>query len=255
MKKNLWVALLLIVITVISTIYVYYGNNWLVDQHFRQRERNNEFIRNDLMQKLIEIEAQSQKILDEISRQEFRLEIFPQQKILLEERQITEFSERITNPVAFDHDKLFISFDQQLRAIDKKARTEVWSNRYDSAIKQIILLDVNRLLLFTAQHQIFCLSRRDGELIWQKDIVMNDFGFSPKIARQIRLDQDKRLDSSIILLHEKDKLKLLNNISGELISQYQADNEIDFVSEFDLFTQSIYLVEDDVIIELALKLE
>ena len=255
MKKNISLALIFIIITILSTIYVFYGNNWLVDQHFRQKERNNEFIRNDLMQRLVQIEAQSQKILDEISRQEFRLEIFPQQKIKLQARDSTSFAQQITNPPAFDHNKLFLVFDRELKAFAKKTRSELWSKQYQSAIKKIILLDVNRLLVFTSGQKIFCVSRRDGEIIWQKNIMLNALIFSPKIATQIRLDQDKRLDSSIILLHETDKLKLLHNISGEEIYDYQAEQKIDFVSDFDLFTQAIYLVEENVLIELALTLE
>ena len=241
--RNRLVALIMVVIILLCTIYVYLGNNWLADKQFLQKKKNNLFVKNELMQNLIEIEKQSQKILDQIFQLSYKIEIFPDKNIILKEETFAEFDKVITVKPQFDHHNFYLVFENTLIAYNKKNRFEVWQKQFTEKIIEVVLLDVNRILVVLESNEIICASRESGSEMWSRKNIDTRSVCSKSNAFQISLDAYKQLDNSVILSIEKNRLLIFNNISGKNIYEYNSIQEIDFVSDFDLLEKSIYVVK------------
>ncbi|MDA3814450.1 MAG: hypothetical protein PF570_09405, partial [Candidatus Cloacimonetes bacterium] len=54
-KKRI-IAVIMAIIIILTVAYVFYGKNWLAEQQYIQKQRNSEFLKNELMQKMLDIE-------------------------------------------------------------------------------------------------------------------------------------------------------------------------------------------------------
>ena len=250
--KNALIAVIMITLIILSALYVYYGNNWLAEQQFLQKRKNSEFVRNEFMANLLEIEQQSQELLDEISQLSYKIEIFPHKAIKLKDDVKIEFDSSISLKPIFDHHNIYVVLDNKLIAYNKKSYRERWNKEFPADIIDLVLLDVNRLLVIVKSNEIICLGRETGSEKWRREGEYSAPNATRKNAYQISLDKYKRLDNSVILSIEKKRLLVLNNISGEIICEYNSDTEINHVSDFDLLTKSIYIVNDNIFRKLEL---
>ena len=143
------IILILTLITLLSVIYVYWGDNWLDDLSFRVKERNNQFVRNDLMQKLLELENQSYSILDEMTQLRYELEIFPEKDLKLSILSEIDLENEITLQPEIGSKYLFIVMKNRLQVFDKDNFNPIWNKELSENIIFSKLIDGNRYLIQT----------------------------------------------------------------------------------------------------------
>jgi len=239
------IAVMMSIIIILSVVYVFYGKNWFADQQHLLKQKNREFRQNELMDTLLKLQEQGQETLNEIFQQNLELEIFPHQKITMRKNWTQNIPFFPTLKPFFDYKMIYLVSDNKIITLKKKTQKKCWEIILMNKIVNLELLDANRLLLILENREILCLNRDSGETIWTKkcDIEINR-PEEPKTAFQISLDKFKRLDSSLILLHSKDSVTLLNTIKGDSIFTYRSDTKIDLISDFDLLEKCIYIIEN-----------
>jgi len=242
---KLKIALILFLITILSVIYVYWGNNWLVEMNFRQKERNDQFMRNDLMQKLLRLEKQSQNLMKEITQLHYKLDVFPEKVLVLTEAEELKLDDEITQKPVFDLKQLYLAQNNKLQVFDKESFQLIWQKQIESNITEIDLLDSNRLMLIQENSNVLCLDRDNGELLWQRKLDNLRSKESVGRAYQIKLNSYKKLDSRVVLLAGKNEIQLVDNITGTEIEIYKSEDEIDFISDYDHYFNCIYLVKNN----------
>jgi hypothetical protein len=245
-------AAILFMIIILSTLYVFYGKNWLADQQNLLRIKNQEFMRNELLERVIE----AQEVMNQTLQEVYQLEIFPNQKLEFHEIASIEYENAITSQVYFDMHSLYWISNNKVVSVRKKIGSLKWEKKFEHSIQEIMLIDANRVLALTADKKMYCLNRETGYLIWQQECE-HDFLLptSNKKLFQISINRFKQLDSSLILIPGKQKITLVNNLNGEIISDYQFENEIQFISDFDLIDRSLFVVEKNHVKQIRLEIK
>ncbi len=239
-------AIIMAAIIILAALYVFFGKNWLTEQHYIHRQRNTEYIRNELMERLLDIQSQSQEVLNEILQQNYQLQLFPHQSIELNREWTLSFEEEISYEPMFDHKYLYIIAGDMIRVLHKRNHEEQWSHRLSARIINMTLLDANRLTVVTENHNVICFNRDNGMVMWEQTTDrVSDKTESRCDVYQISLNEFRRLDRSVILLPGRNSIDLLDNLSGERIARYESESEIRYISSFNMLERSIYIVEDD----------
>ena len=262
LKKRGWfrnirtriIAVIMSLIIILSVIYVFYGKNWFADQQHLLKQKNREFRQNELMDTFLKLQEQGQETLNEIFKQNLELEIFPHQKIEMQKIWTQNIPFFPTLKPFFDYKMIYLVSDHKILSLKKKTQKKCWEKSIENKIVNLELLDANRLLLILENQEILCLNRDSGDMIWTKkcDLEISKSKES-KSAFQISLDKYKRLGSSIILLHSKETVTLLNTIEGDSIFTYKSDTKIDLISDFDLLEKCIYIIENKRISKIAIE--
>lgn len=252
-KKRI-IAVIMVLIILTTIIYVFFGKNWLVEQQYIQRQRNSEFLRNDLMQKMLDIEEQSQEVLNEFLNLSYDLEFFNKQEIKLEKIAEKKFEVNLIQKPYFDYKNIYLISSNQLLTISKDLNQIKWQKQFKEKLFDIELLDANRILLLTKQRDAICLNRDSGELIWKIKLDVLPIRNESSLF-QISLNKYKQLDRSIIIMFSKNEIKLIENINGNTLVKYNAENKIDYISEFDILEKCIYFIEKNRISKLILNVK
>lgn len=240
-KKRI-IAFIMALIIIITIAYVFFGKNWLAEQQYIQRQRNNEFLKNELMQKMLEIEEQSQELFIELLNLSYDIELFQKQEINLEKTTEIVFDVNIEQKPYFDYKNLYLISYNKLFVLSKDMEKIKWEKKFEEELIDLELLDANRILVLTKQKKAICLNRDTGKEIWVKQLEI--FPISKKSSIfQISLNKYKQLDSSIILMFSDDKVELIDNITGNTLIVYNSENIIDHLSDFDILEKCIYFIE------------
>ncbi len=248
------IALIMSLILILSVIYVFYGKNWFADQQHLLKQKNREFRQNELMDTFLKLQEQGQETLNEIFKQNLELEIFPHQKITMQKIWTQNIPFFPTLKPFFDYKMIYLISDNKILTLKKKSQKKRWEKTLKNNIINFELIDANRLLIILENQEILCLNRDSGDTIWTKkyDFEINQ-AEKPKTAFQISLDKYKRLGSSIILLHSKETVALLNTTKGDSIFTYRSDTKIDLISDFDLLEKCIYIIENKRISKISIE--
>ncbi len=250
------IAIIFGFIIILTAVYVFFGKNWFAEQQYIQKQKNTEFMKNELMEKFLTIQEQSQEILNEILNQSYELEFFPHQEISLEIDWKRKLNFILTKRPFFDYKQIYLISNNTLKVLEKKCEKIKWVETFEGEISNFELLDANRLLVLIKKEKVFCLNRDNGNILWEKEC-----GFSPddstekRTVFQISLDKYKRLDSSVILMFADNEIVLLNNINGKILSKYISENKIHFISDFDFLEKSIYVAEAKSISKIVIKVK
>jgi outer membrane protein assembly factor BamB len=103
---------------------------------------------------------------------------------------------------------------------------------------------------------LYCLNRETGYQIWQKNSEYEYFSSdSGKKMFQISVNRFKQLESSLILIPGVNKITVINNINGAVISEYQFEKEIQYISEFDLIERSLFIIQQNQIKQIRLEIK
>lgn len=251
---NRIIAVVLLIIVILATLYVFFGKNWLDEQQLMMKKKNREFIQNDLMQNLVETQKEVNNIIEKIFQNKYQFSLFPNQKIKPEKVAEIELDSKIISRPLFDTEFLFINLSDKVIKLDKELHKIVWDINFDSKVIDLQLLDANRLLILLKNQSFICINRLSQEIIWEKSVKTEFTETQHKFSSyQISLNQYKRLDNSVIFIPTKKSLQFYNNISGDSLFVYQAEDYIDFVSDFDIMTRSFYLVMNKKLIKIRLN--
>jgi len=252
-KKRI-IAVIMVLIILTTIVYVFYGKNWLAEQQYLQRQRNSEFLKNDLMQKMLDIEEQSQEVLNEILNISYELELFQKQEIELEKISEREFKNNLIRSPYFDYKSIYLISSSQLHVLSKDLEQIKWQKEFDEELIDLELLDANRILVLTGQKNALCLNRDTGEMIWEKKLNSLPIRGNNSVF-QISINKYKQLDRSIILIFYGNEIELVENITGYSLVKYQEEDEIDFLSDFDILEKSIYVIKANKISKLLFEVK
>jgi len=252
-KKRI-IAFLMALIILTTVAYVFFGKNWLAEQQYIQRQKNSEFLKNELMQKMLDIEKQSQEVLNEILHLSYDIELFQKQKIKLEKTAEKVFETNLIQIPYYDYKSIYLISLNQLYVLSKDLERIKWNKIFKEELIDIELLDANRILVLTKQKKAICLNRDTGKEIWVKQL--ETFPISKKSSIfQISLNKFKQLDSSIILMSSENKIELIENITGNTLVVYNSENKIDHLSDFDILEKCIYFIESNKLSKLVFEVK
>jgi len=247
-KKRI-IAFIMALIIIMTVAYVFYGKNWLAEQQYIQRQKNSEFLKNELMQKMLDIEKQSQEVFNEILNLSYDIELFQKQKIKLKKTDERIFEVNLEQKPYFDYKNLYLISSNRIFVLSKDLKKIKWDKHFEEELINIELLDANRILVLTKQKNAICLNRDSGKEIWMKQLKT-----LPKIKDnsifQISLNKFKQLDRSIIVMYSDNEIELIENITGTSMVIYHSENEIEYLSDFDILEKCIYFIEKNKISKL-----
>lgn len=252
-KKRI-IAFIMAIIIIMTVAYVFYGKNWLAEQQYIQKQKNSEFLKNELMQKMLDIEEQSQEVLNEILNLSYDLELFQKQKIILEKTAEREFDVYLKQKPYFDYKNIYLIGSNKLFVLSKDLKKIKWEKQFKEELVDIELLDANRILVLTKQKNAICLNRDTGKEFWVKQLETIPTATENSIF-QISLNKYKRLDSSIILMFSENEIELIENIMGNTLVVYISDKKIDHLSDFDILEKCIYFIEANKISKLVFNVK
>ena len=252
-KKRI-IAFIMALIILMTVVYVFYGKNWLAEQQYIQRQKNSEFLKNELMQKMLDIEKQSQEVLNEILNLSYDIDLFQKQQIELEKTDERIFQVNLEQKPYFDYKSIYLISSDQLFVLTKDLERIKWEKQFEEGLIDIELLDANRILVLTKQKKAICLNRDTGKELWVKQLktlpIVKD-----NLIFQISLNKFKQLDRSIILMFSENEIELIENINGTSLVVYNAENKIDHLSDFDILEKCIYFVEGNKISKLIFNVK
>jgi len=229
-------------VIILSVLYVFFGNNWLAEQQYIQKEKNQDFVRNDLMQRLLEIQDQSEEILNQLLNENYEMELIPQKDVSLELQPLFRAESELSLIPQFDLKFLYLVMGKSVSVYSKSNFEIEWKLELDSEVTSLLLLDANRILVHTQKGRLICLNREHGKILWEKSVRESSVK-AHKLSEIREISQNKyhQLDSSIILVPGDAQLTLLNSINGDEITKLEIDKKIEFISAFDQFDRCVYL--------------
>ncbi len=246
-------ATILLILIIISAAYVYYGKNLIDDLFNRIKITRTEFTRNDIKQQFFLLQEQAQDLLKELSREDMNIEIFPKQVLKMEVDWEIGITASLTNIPCFDYRRIFVSSEQYIYAIDKRDSGIKWERRFDAKVEVLRLVDANRILVSLSDNRLFCLSRDNGEVIWQKNYELHEGQNFRNSLCQISLNQFRQLDDSIFVTYHGNKLTLAQIRTGEIITEYENAEPIDNISDYDMLEKCIYITVGKKLIKINIK--
>jgi len=251
-NQKRFVAGSMLFIIILSTLYVFYGKNWLADKQNILQERNKDFVRNELQKKVIE----TQEILNSTFQEIYELNLFPNKKMNINSLWEKDFEYTFINPPLFDMHNLYLTFEDHFIVLKKKSDTIKWEQHFKGKIINTELLDANRLLIISSDGKITCFNRETGFVIWEKDCDFHkEIQDRKNMIHQISIEKFKQLDNSMIIVPDTRSISFINLMNGETISKYETENEINYISEYDIFERSLYLIEGEKVIQIRLDVK
>jgi hypothetical protein len=222
---------------IISALYVNFGKNFFAEQQ------------NILKHRISENQKSFLEFAADIS-------LYPHQKIELNQKWVKTFSNGIQHTPLADMKNIYICSKNEVLVYRKLTDKLRWNKKFDDKIIGLELLDANRILIITAQNELICLNRDFGSIVWESKTDQNLTGQnSNSCFFQISIDDYRQLTGSIVLVYSKDKLQVLDVVTGEQISSYNSPSNIKYVSEFDILEKCIYLVEGNKITKIVLEVK
>jgi len=241
---NRIIALILFSLIILSVVYVFFGKNWLTEQQLIQKYRNNQFVRNELMKRLNEIQQESQQIISDVLKQDYDLKFFTTQEINLKPSWEFEINHELICPPLFDHKQIYILQKDKLIILDKNG-VQIKQKTFSFPIRTARLLDANRLLLLLENGEYINMDRNSSKIFWRKKDIL----FPPSSSGRINLDQISlseygRLEDSLILITTANRIEIYNNLSGKRVASFISVDIINSISDFDLQEKCVYLETD-----------
>jgi hypothetical protein len=255
LRKRIKITLfIMIFLILLSTSYVYFGKNWLQNKQEELKEKNSEYIRNDLMQKLLDTQNQLQDVVDQIFSGKLEIKIFSDKKLRLKKKLFIKLNHPVTAIPLFDIKNIYLIQKNRIKAINKLTKKHQWERTFKSRIITSELIDANRMIIAT-QDSLYCIKRKDGENLWVNDDVSTLRNKKNLSDLHFALNEFNQLDSGVIISVRDNKITFLSNISGEEVASYEFDEKIKFVSDYDKIFKCLYVITDKKVIKLRIIVE
>ncbi|MDD3051614.1 MAG: PQQ-binding-like beta-propeller repeat protein [Candidatus Cloacimonetes bacterium] len=233
-KRYLISAIVISALLIFSVYYVFFGENKFEDQLNIQNIKFRETLKNIDMEKL-----QENLPLD------FGLLLVPSKNIQLNVDWESELTFKVTLPPLFDMNKIFLVSNKKIVVYDKKDKKLIWQKDLNQKILALNLLDGNQIIVICEDSTIITLKKDNGEFVWER---MTENKIKPLNTQllpvQVSIEKDRRLSNSLLLFPSEKSIKLLNNLNGEVLSEINFDEKIDFVSEYDIVNKNFYVVSN-----------
>lgn len=243
-KKHYLPALIIFFFLIISVYYVFFRENEIEVNLDKGKFIISEKIRNIELEKIpIRLQLDFEKLLKD------------NKAVQLRKEWSTELNFDITLSPYFDLRNLYlISFDK-LAVYDKASMQNIWKKQLDADIVSFSLIDGNSIMLIDKNYNVFALNRNTGDTVWSHNFNEMIIGHKNTTIEpfQITYNEDRRFLSSVIIVVNGTRVKVLDNISGDILSEIDLEHFVYKISEYDQIDNAIYIVYDDKIAKLILE--
>ena len=239
-KHKLKITFVILLLFILGSIYYsFFGNNEIENQLNIQSEKIKESLLNIDIENLHETFKLGEGIL-----------FIPARNVEMKIQKKIQLPFPVSRAPHFDYKRFYFTSDSKLAVYSKTTFKEIWSKQLPSNISTLNILDSNLLLCSTTADSIYCFKKNTGSLVWKKRYAIKDSQYKIDFLEpiQISLQMDKRLLNSLSLLPVNNKLILINNINGKHLSSIELENEIKFITPFDIVEKRVYVVENDKLI-------
>ena len=245
MKKKHYIPTLLIVITlIVSVYYVFFRQNDIEVRLEQGRFIFNQHIRN------IELDRFPLRLPLEFERfwREF-------QNIQLRKEWTAELTFDLTLQPFFDLRNVYlVSFDK-IAVYDKNTMENIWLKQIDNVIESFTLIDGNNLLVVDTDGTAYAINRNTGEMSWSHDFDAIHYYFHSFVAKPLQISNtvDRRLLTSVIIFPTNNEIHILDNVTGEIQFTMEFDDQIFYISDYDPIEHAIYVAYGNNITKLILE--
>ncbi|NLW19187.1 MAG: PQQ-binding-like beta-propeller repeat protein [Candidatus Cloacimonetes bacterium] len=163
-----------------------------------------------------------------------------------------DLPQRITAAPAFSKNVVYVASENTVRAYKPGGNEPIWETALDSRVNNL-LKTVYSLQASLENGMVLGLDQH-GKVLWEKDIqarMSNSTGLEPI---EITQSQDMRLDKSITLIPKDRGIAVLDNYSGGVMHEITLDQDIDFISPYDLQNRCFYVVSGNILMRLDLDI-
>ena len=245
MKKKHYLSTILILITLIVSIYyVFFRQNDIEVRVEQGRLILNHHIRN------IELDRFPLRLPLEFERffRDF-------QNIQLRKEWTAELDFDLTHQPLFDLRNIYlISFDK-IAVYDKNTMEVIWLKQMDNVIESFTLVNGNNVLVVDGDGKTYAFNRNTGDLSWSHEFEQTNIYYHSFVAKpmQISSSDDRRLLTSIIIFPTNNDIHIIDNQSGEIHFTLTLSDQIFYLSDYDLLNHAIYVAYGNNIAKLILE--
>jgi outer membrane protein assembly factor BamB len=241
-------SIIMLVLTVIATLYVAFGNRFLDQALHRTRinVKRNRTLRLDQIPNNLSIETQNfLKYLDRIVN-------LPARNIEMDIMWSATLPYQVTSAPVFSLDTIYLAADNNLIAFDKKTRELKWKKSFDSKINSVYFAD--NILVTCLENETGHGFREDGSEVWQMDLgspFMRPGNHEPS---RVGPEDDPRLDRAITIFPSARFLWVVDITRGENLSTITFKDDIRSISAYDSYANCFYAIVDDGLLCIHLKI-
>ncbi len=238
-------AILMFALIIFSAVYVFKGNNQVEDAIQVKKEFVDQTLKNISLEKIPEaLQINYEKMMN------------PSKDISLFKEWSTNINFRITENPSFDLNNIYLISYDKLIVFDKKNLRSQWKKNLGVTIDDLVLIDGNLMLAICSNNRTYCLKRDTGDIVWEQphNMVSEPDSCNYLLPKQITLDQDRRLNASLVLYPTKNKVYLIENTKGNIKCFYSSTENISFISDYDVVDKSFYLVEKTKLTKIKLNI-
>jgi hypothetical protein len=239
---------IIILLTLVATAYMLFGNRFLDQLLHRTRinVKRNATLRLDQIPNTIVVDTQNLlKYLERIVN-------LPARNIELDILWSATLPYQVTSAPVFSMDTIYLAADNNLIAFEKKNRELIWKKSFEHRINSLFVSD-NILMVCLDGDTAFGF-KEDGSQIWQLDISspITDLGYLE--PSRIAPEDDPRLDKSITIVPSSKIINVIDAHRGETLSTITFKEDIFSLSAYDSYANCFYAIVGDGIISIGLKI-
>ncbi len=241
-------SIVIILLTLIASAYVLFGNRFIDQMLHRTRinVKQNRILRLDQIPNNLSVETQNfLKYLDRIVN-------LPARDIELDIMWSATLPYQVTTAPVFSLDTIFLAADNKLIAFDKKSRELAWKKSFDERINTLLFLD--NVLVVCLEDNIGLGFTGDGTQIWQTGLdspYMRPGSLEPSYVAP---EDDPRLNRAISVFPSAKYISIVDASRGEKLSTITFKEDIHSLSAYDSYASCYYAIVDDGLLCIHLKI-
>lgn len=232
-------SIVMLIITILATLYVAFGNRFLDQAIHRTRisVKRNRTLRLDQIPNNLSVETQNfLKYLERIVN-------LPARNIELDIIWSATMPYQVTSAPVFSIDTIFLAADNNLIAFDKKTRELKWKKSFDARINSIYFAD--NVLVSCLENETGYGFREDGREVWQMNLSIPYMRPGSLAPSRVGPEDDPRLDRAITVFPSAKFLWVIDVVRGENLSTITFKDDIRSISSYDSYANCFYAIVDD----------
>lgn len=235
-------ALVIILISALAVLYMQFGNRWLESSGRKIKLMLSSKSTLTVEQIPSYLNIQSDKIIRQLEKIE-QIANIPARNIKLEKSWQTNLDFLITATPSFDLKNIYIVSDDKLMAFDKSTKKLQWKTSFDADIREVSVVRNNVIAILSNQQLI---GLKNGEKVaWKKSFTdkmpVRQSLFPFEISNEI----DPRINNSILVIPADRGIYIYDANSGNLLSSYNFEKRLQYLSQYDAFNNCFYAVVAD----------
>jgi len=235
-------AIFIIVITVLTILYMQFGNRWL-----ETTSRKLKILLSSKSTLTVEnipqyLNTQSEKLKRQLEKIE-QIANLPAKNIKLEKNWQTNLDFLITTSPTFDLNNIYISSENKLMAFNKNTKRLVWKTSLDANIREISVIRGN-VIVFLDNQNLLCL-KNGSTVLWKRPFTDKLPSKQMLIPFEISNEEDPRINGSILVVPAERGLYIYDVNSGNMISTIAFEKKLQYLSAYDAYSNCLYAVVAD----------